>query len=120
MSEHQLLNRVRSYTSGTPGRSLNNVRSHHFVIDEPPYAGGPGEEITPAEAFLAGVSSCGVLLVESFARRSGVPLERAEVIIEGVRARANPVDFESISMRFDLVGPSREQAEELVAYYQKH
>lgn len=120
MSEDRLVNRVRSYSSGTPGRSLNNVRNHHFVIDEPPYAGGPGEEITPADAFLAGVSSCGVLLVESFARREGVPLERAEATIEGVRARANPVDFESISMRFELVGPDQAQAEQLVAYYQKH
>ncbi|MFQ5879994.1 MAG: OsmC family protein [Dehalococcoidia bacterium] len=117
MSEERMVNRVRSYTSGTPGRSLNNVRAHHFVIDEPPYAGGPGEEITPADAFLSGVSSCGVLLVESYAQKSGVPLQKAAVTIEGVRNQADPTSFESVSMRFELVGPNQEQAEELVEAY---
>lgn len=117
MADAPLVNRVCSYSTATPGRSINNVRGHHFVIDEPTYAGGPGEEVTPAEAFLAGVSACGVLLVESFARKGQVPFQRGEVSIEGVRNPGDTSRFASISMRFDLVGPSQAQAEELVGQY---
>ncbi|HKA51438.1 MAG TPA: hypothetical protein VKK19_17800, partial [Candidatus Dormibacteraeota bacterium] len=71
MSDELLLTKVRSSTSGVPGRSLNQVRNHHFVIDEPAHGGGSGEEITPAESFLAGISACGVLLVERRAQETG-------------------------------------------------
>ena len=117
MSENVLVNRVRSYTSGTPGRSLNNVRGHHFVIDEPTYAGGPGEEVTPADAFLAGVSACGVLLVETFARKEAIPLKQAEATIEGIRNTSDTSRFERINIGFTLVGPTQKQGEELVERY---
>src|SRR5438067_1805599 len=91
MNDELLINRVRSSTiPGMPGRSVNSARTNHFVVDEPPYAGGPGEAITPGEAFLAGIAACGVMLVEGAARSSGVPFARAEATIEGVRTRANP------------------------------
>ncbi len=117
MDENLIVNRVRSYSSGTPGRCLNEVRTHHFVIDEPTHSGGPGEEITPGDAFLAGVSSCGVLLVETIARHREVPLQRAEASIEGVRNTSDVSQFERVSMRFELVGPSQAQAEALVERY---
>lgn len=117
MSENTLINRVRSYSSGTPGRCLNNVRGHHFVIDEPPYAGGPGEEITPADAFLAGVSACGVLLVETFAKKEAIPFERAEATIEGIRSTSDTSRFERVTMHFAIAGPTQKQAEDLVERY---
>ncbi len=117
MSENVLVNRVRSYTTGTPGRSLNNVRGHHFVIDEPPYAGGPGEEITPADAFLAGVSACGVLLVETFARKESIPVKRAEATIEGIRNTSDTSRFQRITIHFSIVGATQKQAEDLVERY---
>jgi len=58
-----VVNRVHSESTATPGRSISQVRDRELVIDEPTHLGGPGEEITPADAFLAGVSACGVLLV---------------------------------------------------------
>ncbi len=118
MNETLLVNEVRSSSTGTPGRCLNAARSHHFVIDEPTHAGGPGEEITPAEEFLAGVSACGVLLVESHAKKMQVPLQRVEAVIEGIRQKSDPTIFERVHMRFTLVGPTQDEAEELVAYYQ--
>ena len=74
MSDDLLVTQVSSRTTGEKGRSVSGARTNHFVIDEPAYNGGPGEAVTPAESFLAGVSACGVLLVESFAARDGVPL----------------------------------------------
>src|SRR2546429_8532314 len=63
-----VVNRVHSESTATPGRSISQVRDRELVIDEPTHLGGPGEEITPADAFLAGVSACGVLLVQGRAR----------------------------------------------------
>lgn len=117
MSDELLVNRVWSSTTHVPGRSLNSARSNHFVIDEPAYAGGPGEALTPADAFLAGVSACGVLLVQSFAHRDGIPLQHAEATIEGIRTRDNPADFQSVNVRFELVGPNAQQAQQLVDAY---
>ena len=115
----KLVNRVRSYSTGVPGRSLNNVGTHHFVIDEPAYMGGPGEEISPTDALLAGVSSCGVLLVESFAREAGMPLLRVEAAVEGIRNMGDPSRFERVNLRFELLGPSQAQAEQLVERYKE-
>jgi uncharacterized OsmC-like protein len=113
MSVDRLVNTVRSYSSGTVGRSLNTVGHHHFVIDSPTL----GEEITSGDAFLAGISSCGVNLVEGAAKETGVALHRTEVTIDGVRLRDKPSDFEAINLRFVLTGPSQEQAEALVQRY---
>ena len=33
MAELTLAYRVRSYSTGTPGRAICNARSHHFVAD---------------------------------------------------------------------------------------
>lgn len=113
MSAQYLVNTVRSYSSGTVGRSVNTVRNHHFVIDSPSI----GDEITSGDAFLAGVSSCGVTLVERAAQDMGIPLQRMAVTIEGLRDRQAPSSFARITMHFRLVGVSQEQAETLVGRY---
>ena len=113
MSEPDIVNVVRSSSSGTPGRSLNSAGRHHFPIDSPHLA----EEITSADAFLAGISSCGVNLVERVAREQGVPVRRLAVTSEGARRRDRPADFARIHMRFELVGPDQDQAEALVQRY---
>jgi uncharacterized OsmC-like protein len=118
MDEELLVTAVDSRTSGVPGRSLNSARGHHFVIDGSAAGGGPAEEITPGEAFLSGVSACGVLLVEARAAEVGIPLRVAEARIEGVRDAADPARYLRVDLRFRLAGVSREQAEALVAHYQ--
>ncbi len=117
MAEELLVTRAESRTVGIPGRSLNTVRNHHFVIDEPAYGGGPGEEVTPAEAFLAGISACGVLLVDAFAREAGWPLAGVWATIEGVRLRDDPANLQEVNLRFELAGVSQAQALELVERY---
>jgi uncharacterized OsmC-like protein len=114
-----VINRVVSSSSATPGRALNQVRNHQLVIDEPTHLGGPGEEITPAEAFLAGVSACGVLLVQGRARDTGVRLDQVEASIEGVRHRSDTSVFQRIEIRFRLSGPSQEEAVDLVEHYKR-
>jgi uncharacterized OsmC-like protein len=117
MEDELLVTAVHSRTSGVPGRSLNDARSHHFVIDGSAAGGGPAEEITPGEAFLSGISACAVLLVESRAAQTGVPLRVAEAWIDGVRRRSDTSRYERVDLRLRLDGPTREQAEALVEDY---
>src|SRR5207245_9569767 len=73
---------------------------------------------TNSEAFLAGVSSCGVTLIEGHAQETGVPLQSMTATIEGVRVPPTP-RFSRITMRFELVGVSQAQAEALVETYRQ-
>ena len=114
-----VINRVVSSSSAIPGRAHNQVRNHQLVIDEPTHLGGPGEQITPAEAFLAGVSACGVLLVQGRARDTGVRLGQVEATIEGVRHRSDTSVFQRIEIRFRLSGPSQAEAVDLVEHYKR-
>src|SRR3984893_2460720 len=111
---------VHSASTSTPGGAINKVRDHELVIDEPTHLGGPGEQITPAEAFLAGVSACGVLLVQGRAREPGIGLEQVEVNIEAIRHRSDTSVFQRIDMLFRLAGPSESQANDLVEHYKNH
>ncbi|HSR22552.1 MAG TPA: hypothetical protein VLW53_03310, partial [Candidatus Eisenbacteria bacterium] len=75
---------------------------------------------TPGEAFLSGISACGVLLVESRAAATGVPLRVVEAWIEGARRPSDTSRYARVDLRFRLAGPSREQAEALVEHYREH
>jgi len=117
--EDLVVNRVHSTSTATPGRALNQVRTHELLIDEPTHLGGPGEQITPAEAFLAGVSACGVLMVQGRARDTGVRLDQVEATIEGIRHRSDTSVFQRIEINFRLKGPSQAEADELVEHYKR-
>lgn len=110
---------VRARSTHTFGRVLCSVREHHFVVDGPVHNGCPGEEVTPAELFLAGIASCGVELVEVFGREQGASLEGVRVTIDGEIDYANPVRpdvtlFNTVSLRFELDGITLSEGEELV------
>jgi uncharacterized OsmC-like protein len=113
MDDDYLVTSVRSYSSGTLGRSLNTAGRHNFVVDSPSL----GEELTSGDVFLAGISSCGVNLVEGAARDSGVPVSHLEVTIDGKRKPDTPMNFARVDMRFTLTGPTQAQAEALVQRY---
>ncbi len=112
-AEDLLVSSVRSYSSGTPGRALNQARTNHWVID----SSHDPEAVSTVESFLAGVSACGVTLVEGEARSRGLPLRRMEIHIEGVRAAAESNAFREVNMRFHLEGVSQSDGEALVEAY---
>jgi uncharacterized OsmC-like protein len=115
---------VRRYEIGarstdTFGRVLCSGRNHHFIVDGPVQNGCPGEAITPAELFLAGVAACGVELVQALARGQDVPLQGVSVAIEGTIDRNSPVRpdlslFNTVRLSFRLRGVTQEQASRLV------
>jgi uncharacterized OsmC-like protein len=115
---------VRSYQTRTFGRCISAVGDHHFVVDHSVGQEGPGEQPGPVEYFLSGVSSCGVLMVEREARNRGIPVESLEVTINAVRRdptghTGGPMTFQSASVDFEFVGPTEDQASELVEHYKR-
>lgn len=101
------------------GRVLCSARDHHFIVDGPIQNNCPGEEITPAEAFLSGVAACGVELMHVIAKDQSIPLDRVAAKIHGVVDRANQArpgvtTFNSVRLDLTLWGVSDDQARTLV------
>ena len=110
---------VTAASTDTFGRVLCGARNHHFIVDGPEQNGCPGEEVTPAEIFLAGVACCGVELVQVLAKSGNVPLQGIDVKIRGSMDRSKPVRpdvtlFNSVRLDFRMRGPSDEQARQLI------
>jgi uncharacterized OsmC-like protein len=115
---------VRASSSGTFGRVLWGCREHHFVADGPVHNGAPGEAVTPAELFLAGIATCGVELIEAIARSEDVPLAAARAEISGELDPNDPVRsdvnvFNRVHLAFRLEGVTQEQGALLVDRFTK-
>jgi len=106
---------VRSSTSGVLGRARSEARGHRLVLDSS--SRPQPDAFTNSEAFLAGVSSCGVTLIEMHAKESGIAMQGLDVTIEGARTSADPTRFASVTMTFEFSGVSQAQADELVQTY---
>ena len=106
---------VKSSNSGILGRALSAARGHRVALDSS--SRPQPDALTNSEAFLAGVSSCGVTLIEMHAKESGVPLTGIDVTIEGARSAAEPNRFASVTMTSEIAGVSQAQADELVKTY---
>ena len=114
MSPEIKVDSVRSESSGTLGRAVSRGHGATLTLDS---SGRPQPDaFTNSEAFLGGVSSCGVTLIEMHAQETGVPLTRMAVTIEGSRDPAVP-RYQSVHMRFEFMGVSQAQAEDLVKTY---
>jgi len=115
---------VHAQSTETFGRVLCGCRNHHFVVDGPVQNGCPGEAVTPAEFFLAGIAACGVELVEVIAREKDVPLQSVRVAVSGAMDRSKPVRpdvnlFTSVRLEFDLAGVTPAQGNDLVTAFKR-
>jgi uncharacterized OsmC-like protein len=113
--------RAACYSSGTPGRAIVQVRSNHFVTDDPStpssYYNGPGEAPGSLELFLSGVVSCAVLMLERIARAEGRALGPIRAEMEASRDPSSPAQppvLDSARLTFVFTGLSREEAGQLV------
>lgn len=105
---------AKASSTDTFGRVMCNSRDHHLVVDGPVQNGCPGEAITPAELFLAGVACCGVELVQVLAKAQALPLRGIAVDIQGSFDRSRPVRpdvtlFNSVRLHFRMKGVTEEQ-----------
>ena len=101
------------------GRVLCGARNYHFIVDGPEQNGCPGEEVTPAEIFLAGVACCGVELIQVLAKSAEIPLKAINVKIRGSMDRSKPVRpdvslFNSVKLHFQIQGINDQQARQLI------
>jgi uncharacterized OsmC-like protein len=115
---------IDASSTGTFGRVLWSCRDQHFVADGPVQNGCPGEAVTPAELFLAGIATCGVELIQVIAKADGVPVRAVQAEVEGVLDPANPVRqdvrvFNSVRLRFELAGIDEPRARELVEGFKR-
>lgn len=120
---------VREYhahasTTQTFGRVIAGARDHHIVVDGPVQNGCPGEEITPAELFLAAIASCGAELVQVIAREESTPLDAVQVSIAGTvdrgrQARADVTTFTRVQVEIVLTGADDARAAALVEGFRR-
>jgi uncharacterized OsmC-like protein len=115
---------VRARSTETFGRVLWSCRDQHFVADGPVHNGCPGEAITPAELFLAGIASCGVELVEVFAKEEALPLRSARAEIVGEIDPDDPVRpdvnvFNRVRLEFQLTGVTVDEGAGLVERFKR-
>jgi uncharacterized OsmC-like protein len=106
------------------GRVLWSCRDQHYVADGPVHNGCPGEAVTPAELFLAGVAACGVELVEVLAKDEKVSLASASVEISGELDPSAPVRedltvFNTVRLAFHLGGVTEDEATRLVERFKR-
>ena len=118
MAELALAYKVRSYSTGTLGRSICNARNHHWVADD-----SGGEEIGAGELFLSGISACAINMVERLAKEGEMPLDWMDVSVEAYRdPDATPGDrtvYDDIRVHFDMWGVSDADGESLVDTWKK-
>lgn len=109
MSDGTITTAVRSASIGQPGRALNSARTHHFVLD----SSSKPEALSNTEAFLAGISSCAVTLIENYAVANTVPLAGMSATITGTQDRADPTKFRQIEVLLEMRGVGRADADRL-------
>ncbi len=115
---------ARAQSTDTFGRVLCNARQHYFIVDGPVQNGCPGEELTPPEAFLSAVASCGVELLQVIAREQGIPVRRIgarmlAMVDRGQQQRSDVTLFNSVRMEFELSGADGAQAAALVEGFKR-
>lgn len=113
MTQLELAYKVRSYSTGTHGRSICNARNHHWVADD-----SGGEEIGAGELFLSGISACAINMVERLAKEGDMPLQWMDVSVEAYRnLDAEPAErtlYEDIRIHFQMWGVSDSHGEHLL------
>lgn len=115
---------VRAHTTRTFGRVLASARNHHIVVDGPVQNGCPGEELTPAEVFLAAVASCGAELISVIAREGGTPLGDVDVALTGTvdrsrQPRGDLTVFTDVQLDIVLSGTDGASAAALVESFKR-
>ena len=106
------------------GRVLCSARDHHFIVDGPVQNGCPGEEVTPAELFLASVAACGVELIQVLAKQNNVSIGALNAKVHGMMDRSNPVRtdhtvFNAVRVELEFSDTEYEKAFELAEQFKK-
>lgn len=108
-----LVYRARTYSSGTFGRAICNVRGHNFIVDDSGW-----EEVGPGEFFLSGIAACAVNMIERLAKQENIPLQWMDVSVECFRnPDSTPGEvsvYDAIRVHVEMWGVQPGHAEKLV------
>ena len=115
---------VAARTTDTFGRVLCSARDHHFIVDGPVQNGCPGEEVTPAELFLASVAACAVELIQVLGRQQDIEIRSLHARVHGMMDRSNPVRtdytvFNHVKVELEFADTAYEKAFELAEAFKK-
>jgi uncharacterized OsmC-like protein len=123
MAERYIRPKVKTVSTGIPGRHIWSARHNHLVIDDSAAHQGPGDAPGAGELFLAGITGCATLMMERLARAANAPLKRVEVNMEAMidteARREGPAVFQSARLEFVMAGLSQVQAEQFVDTYKR-
>ena len=118
MAQLELAYAVRSYSSGTLGRAINNARNHHWIADDP-----GGDEIGAGELFLSGISACAVNMIERIAGEEEIPLDWMDVGVEAYRdpnaAPGERTVYDDIKIHLQMWGVSDGDGDSLVDIWKR-
>lgn len=118
VAELELAYAVRSYSSGTLGRAINNARNHHWIADDP-----GGDEIGAGELFLSGISACAVNMIERIANEEEIPLDWMDVGVEAYRdPDATPGErtvYDDIKIHLQMWGVADADGDNLVDIWKR-
>jgi uncharacterized OsmC-like protein len=115
---------AQARSTDTFGRVLCSARTQHFVVDGPVQNSCPGEALSPAELFLAGVVTCGVELLQVIAKDQNVPMLAVSATIEAHQDRSQPPRsdvslFNRVRLAFHLKGVTQEQGTQLIESFKR-
>ena len=115
---------VAARSTDTFGRVLCSAREHHFIVDGPVQNGCPGEEVTPAELFLASVAACAVELIQVLGRQQNLEIRSLQARVHGMMDRSNPVRtdhtvFNRVQVDLEFGDTEYEKAFELAEAFKK-
>jgi uncharacterized OsmC-like protein len=85
---------------------------------------GPNEEINPIDLLLSALATCGTFVCEKAAQEMNLPLDLVTVTVAGDfdprGVCGEPVDprLQAVRIRLAMSGPTRTEAEALVAAFQ--
>ena len=123
MADRYINPKVKTVSTGIPGRHIWSARHSHVIIDDSAAHGGPGDEPGAGELYLAGITGCATLMMERLARHENVPLKHVEVSMEGLidteARREGPAVFESARLEFVMAGIPEAKAREFVETYKR-
>lgn len=105
---------------GFKGRVIASARNQHCLVDAPVMLGGPNEAMTPVDLLLAALTSHAIFVGQHAAQQAGIPLQdmrlsaQADYDPRGVVGESVYPGLQALHLRFELDGPTTEQAEMLV------
>jgi uncharacterized OsmC-like protein len=89
---------VGAVTTSVHGRFIVDANGKHFVSDVRASIGGPGEAVQAGELLLSALASCGLGLIQTYARGQNIELGEAAITAAFRRHADDPTRYDYIRL----------------------